>query len=645
MDTLVDRILLRPLFTGDAALQSKAEVLRVGDLLGVFPTLEEMEENQLSDLPQRVQEAVRQLLPFQVEGHLDGSADLAERLLRVLNHGEVYVASFSMRGSYFSATGFRTTTVQDYFTVNLEEVLGASAPAAVVGTLVVTWPRDSQPLQTLRENLELAGAHIDPMWRGSYRVEVTPSHLRFELYEIQGRASEVLNYLTHNSHWHNVRSFSSVPAANLDFLAPYLLTQITPLKLTLRCAVVTGTQYVLQYYGDARSREQWPLYDQLVTRALEPLLSSSGLLRYYAVGDNPLDQVFLKLEDLIAAPNSSLVAPSDRALQRHYARIQDYDEAQALQQVLLRRQEFLSQRRITHTLRQRWPVAHRNLALHVLGHYWRKLRLTDEMALTLEGEMVTVSGQFLLLSDALATYILLLQAQTHAQSPNLLPYLTWLRRLEGDSLPHELVTYLDQAPAADASCQAKPPVAPESHPSVVHLPYQHYDEEDLQTKGDVVTLHCWQAGREQLVSSLCSSESYTLAELVPTTSPPSKSPPRLPTTVVNSQDYKLDITVRGEYYRCDVVAIPNDKVVDRWTLTWVPMWVELELPQLLERILWQWKRGHCLTPLAREWYHLTRQLWGVESTATSYQSLSPDYWQTLTYEETLAAVKRVFLAP
>jgi hypothetical protein len=636
METLFDRLLLRPLPTVDDILQAPTdEILQVGAWLGIYATMDEVEDNELSELPLRVQAGLAELRPLKLSGHVRLDPDNLDRLLRILNHSEVFLRSFTATGSYISAEGLQTPGVSDYVQINMEEILSNGTRLGVVGTLTMNVPRPAN-IQVLRENLEIAAHLADPRWRGKYSTGVSSRDVYFALEGIQAEAAELKLYLRENEHWHRVRDFRSVPEANHDFLIPYLRSKLqTPVAMRLVGTNTEGTAYALQYRIDALALEQRELYDQYLLLELERLLSPTGFLRYFATTTNPLEQVFLALEDLLPASDTYLVAPSDRALQRYYAQIQGYEEEEAFRQVLLRRREFFNTRKITHRLQQRWVVDNRSAAFHVLGHYWSKLH--EVPVPVLEGDLLTVCGNVLSVKDALALYILMLQAQQQAARP-LHCYLKWLAGLEGDQLPSELVTYFDEAPRDRAEEQPRCSVPSDKYYVAAFSP-QRYSPKLLRQKGDVVLCHYWREGKEERYFSLYSEKLYYPEDLrdccsfqLPTSHVIAK---QLPTTVISSQDYKFDITMVGEYYRLDIVAIADDKPMDRWTLFHVPIWVKLEYPQLLDVLLWRWKRGHILTQEAQVWYRHTRKLWGASSTALAYQELTPEFWRSLTSEQAL----------
>jgi len=658
MNDLVDRILLKPLPLADEVMQaSTADILRTADTLGLSASMDEVEDNLLDDLPFRVHLELLRLQPLKIVGYLRQSADMADRLLRILNHNEVFISGFTFSGNYINAEGWRTPEAKDYVNVNIEEILTATTQPRAVGTVTLSWTRNNQPLRTLCENLELAGHLADPMWRGKYTVQVLPRMVRFALEHIQATPTELHTYLTENHHWHTVREFHSVAEANLHFLAPYLSEKVPGITLRVIASNVERTTYVVQYHTDRTTVIQWDVYDGLVNAELDQLLTTGNFLRYFATTTNPLEQVFLELEGLLPAPDTYLVAPYDRGLQQQYARIQGYEEEEAFRQVLLRRREFLATRSITHRLQQRCPTTHRPTTLHILACYWSKLH--DAPLITVDGEMLVVQGNILSLNDALGLYILMLQAYQQAQRP-LHQYIRWLATVEGDQLPSEMITYLEQAPLGDAqevaSCSTltncttlncpllPPPCGLEvTKHYILQLPYHRFNTNELRNKGNVAELHYWRDGNEEHILSLCSEKLYSLSELQACCSFVAPTTNNLPlaTTVINSQDYKLDITAIGEYYRLDVVAIPDDKPVDRWTLLYIPIWVELQHPQMLETLLWHWKRGHFTSNDASKWYRRTRKLWGSNSIALPYNGLTPVYWQSLQTEQILVRVQQL----
>ena len=657
MEYLIDRILLRPLPL--ATELEDTDVVRIADLLGISPTLDEMEDNRLDDLPLRVQAELERLQPLQLIGYVHGSTDARDRLLRILNHHQVFVRSFTIAGSHITVDGYHTPEVHDYVVINASEIITGTSQPTPVGAVTVAWSRSSQPITLLCENLELAGRLADPLWRGRYHVQVLPRTIKFILEAIQATPAELHSYLEQHHEWHSVHEFTTVSEANVEFVVPYIASKLPQLRITLRVTPANAehTVYVIQYHSSTLATRSQEVYDPLIRQELLRLLSPSGFLRYYAVTTNPLEQVFMTLEDLQPAVDSYLVAPSDRGLQQHYARVQDYSEAEAFRQVLLRREEFLTTRQITHQLRQRCPTANRAGVLHVLGRYWSLLH--DPPSLTLQNDMLIIRSTILSLADALGLYILMLQAQQQAQRP-LHRYFRWLRTIECGQLPSELITYLEQAPTSDAyevaPCSLLPnctslscpiPSAscklPPTRYYVLQVPYHRYSSTALQQKGDTVELRYWRDGIEEHVLSLYSEEIYHVSDFQEQACSAEVVKYIPVTTVVNSQDYKLDITAIGDYYRLDVVAIPNDKPVDRWTILYLPLWLEIHYPTILETLVWQWNRGKFLSPCAKKWYRLTRSLWGSTSIATQYANLTPKYWQGLTTDQIIQQVQRLFL--
>jgi len=264
--------------------------------------------------------------------------------------------------------------------------------------------------------------------------------------------------------------------------------------------------------------------------------------------------------------------------------------------------------------------------------------------------MMTVSGNILSLDDAIAIYILLINAQ---QASVDLQYsvLPQLDAMEMGLTASELVQGLSGVSTYSSPCASGVKCSLEVKESTPHhiitLPatlvpshielveYLRQKNEDV----DVVRLSYRDNGTEYDVYSIYTTLHLARDEILSSLDAPFEDMKISPAIEsIASADYQFDITLIGDYYRCDVVASGSDKPNPRFTLLWIPSWVLLDKPDMLERVHLAWRRGRLITPFSLEVYRLTQKLW---SSSCIPAELTPVVWEKLSSSQVLSLLKKV----
>lgn len=656
---LISHVPIRKIPAVDEVLSlSDDKIIEIGSWLGITITMDEFEENSLDETPSAVKYAVSKLVPFNFEGYINTDPDSINRVARILANLAVYISDLTLTGdTHLKVRGYRSD-VGDYLDIQLRGLLSGVSPSTPDLTFSILATNTDSSIQNVKTALSV----LDPEWTGDLQITRTPKHLEFKVIgETSAKPEDILAYNTLYQGVHQALTFNAVALQKPSFILPYLASQLTDnleselMDTFYDLDLVNGRvgEYIIQYRSS--DIENYEVFDATIELVMDKLLSDDGELRYYSPGTNTLEGMFQALEDLIPT-NVGFVSPYDRSLQLYYSRIQGYEGADTMLQLLQRRDSFFATKQIWRTFQQKLLSGTKHQTLHYIAKYFSRLR--SPLQLCVEGEMMTISGNILSLADAIAIYILLINAQQASvdQQYSVLPQ---LEAMEMGLTASELVQGLSGM-SAYASTYGSPygspcasgvkcslEVSDTSHRHIITLPatlvpshkelleYLRQKDEDV----DVVRLCYRDNGTEYDVYSIYTTLHITRDEILGNLEAPFEDVKTSPVIQsIASADYQFDITLIGDYYRCDVVASSSDKPDPRFTLLWIPSWVLLDNPDVLERVHLAWRRGQLITPFSLEVYRLTQKLWTPNCIPAE---LTPVVWEKLSSSQVVSLLKRV----
>src|SRR5665647_727914 len=139
VDYLATNIPIRKLPTPDEPM-SRDTVVRVGSWLGITVTMDEFEDNTLSETPSHVRAELETLIPFKFEGYVVIGNDELNMLARILSRSDMFVAQYTLYDTYLKIQGFRLPRagLAEYLTENLKDLLTSQKPAPP--GLIITIP-------------------------------------------------------------------------------------------------------------------------------------------------------------------------------------------------------------------------------------------------------------------------------------------------------------------------------------------------------------------------------------------------------------------------------------------------------------------------------------------------------------------------
>ncbi|MFA6972556.1 MAG: hypothetical protein WC208_14325 [Gallionella sp.] len=612
--------------------------------------MDEFEENSLDESPSTVKYAVSKLIPFNYEGYINTDPDSINRVARILANLAVYVSDLTVTGeTHLKVRGYRSD-VGDYLDIQLKGLLSGVSSAKPELTFSILTTNIDSSIQNVKTALNV----LDPEWTGGLQITRTTKHLEFKVLGATTTKPEaIISYNTTHQGSHQALTFNATSLQKPSFILPYLSSQLTDnleseiMDTFYDLDLVSGGvgEYIIQYRSS--DIENFEVFDETIELVMDKLLSDQGELRYYSPGTNTLEGMFQALEDLIPT-GVGFVSPYDRSLQLYYNRIQGYEGADTMNQLLQRRNAFFATKQIWRTFQQKLLSATKHQTLHYIAKYFSRLR--SPLQICVEGEMMTVSGNILSLNDAIAIYILLINAQQASvdRQYSVLPQLEAMEMgLTASELVHGLsgMTVYSSPCASGVKCSLE--VKEASHRHIITLPatlvpshkklleYLRQKDEDV----DVVRLCYRDNGTEYDIYSIYTTLHLARDEILGNLQSPfedMKTPPVIES--IASADYQFDITLIGDYYRCDVVASGSDKPNPRFTLLWIPSWVLLDSPDMLERVSLAWRRGHLIAPFSLEVYRLTQKLWTPNCIPAE---LTPVVWEKLSSSQVLSLLKKV----